>query len=87
MDTRIDPVRHGDDHMPWSISVISDRNWRLGVIIDAAAPGEDGLTHSIRIGDQVDNETEDVVPFGAESGAPARITGAGFSTSRFAWAA
>ena len=36
---------------------------------------EDGLKHSIRIGDEVDFEIEDVVPFGAESGEPARLTG------------
>ena len=36
---------------------------------------EDGLTHSVRIGDQVDFEIEDIVPFGVESGEPAKITG------------
>ena len=36
---------------------------------------ESGLTHSIRIGDQVDLEIEDVVPFGVETGEPAKITG------------
>lgn len=36
---------------------------------------EDGLSHSIRIGDSVDFEIEDVVPFGVESGEPARVTG------------
>jgi hypothetical protein len=36
---------------------------------------EDGLTHSVRIGDAVDIEIEDVVPFGVESGEPARVTG------------
>jgi hypothetical protein len=36
---------------------------------------EDGLTHSVRIGDAVDFEVEDVVPFGSESGDPARLTG------------
>jgi hypothetical protein len=77
---------------------------------------EDGLRHSIRIGDAVDFEIEDVVPFGVETGEPAKVTGifhpagseltiaqatrskidafgvqyegrAGFSTSRFSWAA
>ena len=77
---------------------------------------EDGLRHSIRIGDAVDFEIEDVVPFGVESGEPAKVTGvfhpagseltisqatrskidafgiqyegrAGFSASRFSWAA
>jgi hypothetical protein len=36
---------------------------------------EDGLLHSIRIGDAVDFEIEDVVSFGVESGEPAKLTG------------
>lgn len=77
---------------------------------------EDGLRHSVRIGDAIDFELEDIVPFGVETGEPARVTGifhpagseltiakatrssisafgveyegkAGFSASRFAWAA
>jgi hypothetical protein len=36
---------------------------------------EDGLTHSARVGDAVDFEIEDVVPFGVESGEPGRLTG------------
>ena len=36
---------------------------------------EDGLQHSLRIGDAVDVEIEDVVPFGVETGEPARLTG------------
>jgi hypothetical protein len=36
---------------------------------------EDGLRHSVRIGDAVDFEIEDIVPFGVESGQPARLTG------------
>jgi len=94
--------------------VMSEGNWRLGVVIDADASDEqaeklggvfsgalggpmealgplvgenlgmerqpievreDGLTHSVRIGDQVDFEIEDIVPFGVESGEPAKITG------------
>jgi hypothetical protein len=94
--------------------VMSDGNWRLGVVIDEAASDEqaealgavfswalggpmavveplvgeqlgverlpievreDGLKHSVRIGDAVDFEIEDVVPFGAETGEPAKITG------------
>ncbi|MBV9334973.1 MAG: DUF1326 domain-containing protein [Solirubrobacterales bacterium] len=35
----------------------------------------DGLKHSVRIGDAVDLEIEDVVPFGSESGAPVKLTG------------
>jgi hypothetical protein len=94
--------------------VMSEGNWRLGVVIDAAASDEqaqklggvfsgalggpmealgplvgenlglerlpievheDGLKHSIRIGDDIDFEIEDVVPFGVESGEPAKIAG------------
>jgi hypothetical protein len=36
---------------------------------------EDGLRHAIRIGDAVDFEIEDVVPFGVDTGEPAKITG------------
>jgi hypothetical protein len=36
---------------------------------------EDGLRHSVKIGDAVDFEVEDVVPFGSPSGEPARLTG------------
>jgi hypothetical protein len=135
--------------------VMTEGDWRLGVIIDAAADDdqaeklgavfggqlggpmealgplvgeslgverapievrEEGLRHSVKIGDSVDFEIEDVVPFGVESGEPARITGifhpvgseltiskatrssinvfgieyegnAGFSASKFSWAA
>ena len=94
--------------------VMSEGNWRLGVVIDADASDEqaeklggvfsgalggpmealgplvgenlgverqpievreDGLTHSVRIGDEIDFEIEDIVPFGVESGEPAKITG------------
>jgi hypothetical protein len=94
--------------------VMSDGNWRMGVVIDGAASDEqaeklgsvfsgalggpmealgplvgenlgverlpievheDGLKHSVRIGDEVDFEIEDVVPFGVESGEPAKLTG------------
>jgi hypothetical protein len=94
--------------------VMSEGNWRLGVVIDAAASDqqaeklgevfsgalggpmealgpligenlgverlpievhEDGLKHSVRIGEDVDFEIEDIVPFGVETGEPARITG------------
>jgi hypothetical protein len=94
--------------------VMSEGNWRLGVVIDEAASEkqaeklggvfsgalggpmealgpmvgenlgierlpievqEDGLTHSVRIGDAVDFEIEDVVPFGVETGEPAKLSG------------
>src|SRR5579859_5547566 len=47
----------------------------LGVERAAIEVREDGLRHSIRIGDSVDFEIEDVVPYGSESGQPARLTG------------
>jgi hypothetical protein len=94
--------------------VMSEGNWRLGVIIDEAADdeqaqklgsvfggelggpmeavgpligemlgierapievSEDGIKHSVKIGESVDFEVEDIVPFGVESGEPARLTG------------
>jgi hypothetical protein len=36
---------------------------------------EDGLRHSVRIGDAVDIEVEDVVPVGSESGQPVKLVG------------
>jgi hypothetical protein len=36
---------------------------------------EEGLRHSVKIGDAIDFEIEDVVPFGVETGEPARLTG------------
>ena len=36
---------------------------------------EDGLRHSVRIGDAVDFEIEDIVPFGIESGEAAKLVG------------
>jgi hypothetical protein len=36
---------------------------------------ESGLTHSVKIGDSVDFEVEDIVPFGVESGKPAQLVG------------
>lgn len=36
---------------------------------------EEGLRHSVKIGDAVDFEIEDVVSFGVESGEPARLVG------------
>jgi hypothetical protein len=94
--------------------IMSEGNWRVGVIIDAAASDEqaeklggvfsgalggpmeaagaligenlgverapievreDGPRHSVRIGDAIDFEVEDVVPFGAQDGQPVRLTG------------
>jgi hypothetical protein len=36
---------------------------------------EDGLSHSARIGDAIDFEVEDIVPFGIETGQPVRLVG------------
>jgi hypothetical protein len=94
--------------------VMSDGNWRLGLIVDAAASeeqaqklagvfggqlggpmgalgglvgenlgmqraaiefAEDGLRHSVRVGEDIAIEVEDVVPFGVEDGTPVRLSG------------
>jgi hypothetical protein len=94
--------------------VMSEGNWRLGVILDDKASDEqaeklgavfggqlggpmealgpligenlglerasidvqeDGVRHSIKVGDTIDFEVEDIVPFGVESGEAARLTG------------
>lgn len=47
----------------------------LGVERAAIEVVEDGLSHSVRIGDSVDFEIEDIVPFGSESGQPVRFDG------------
>jgi hypothetical protein len=36
---------------------------------------EEGLRHSVRIGDAVDFEIEDIVPFGIETGQPVKLVG------------
>jgi hypothetical protein len=36
---------------------------------------DDGLRHSVRIGDGIDFEIEDIVPFGIETGEPVRLVG------------
>ena len=47
----------------------------LGVERAAIEVREEGVKHSVRIGDAVDFEIEDIVPFGSESGQPAKLTG------------
>jgi hypothetical protein len=47
----------------------------LGVERATIEVSEEGLRHSVKIGDAVDFEIEDVVSFGVESGKPARLTG------------
>jgi hypothetical protein len=95
--------------------VMTDGNWKLGLILDEAASDEqadklaavfsgqlggpmatlapligellgserlpiefadDGLKHRIRVGDGIDVEVEDVVPFGVETGQPVQLTNA-----------
>ncbi len=92
--------------------VMTEGNWRLGVVIDAAASDEqaqklgavfggelggpmealgpllgenlgaerapiefssEGGSHRVRVGDAIEVEVEDIVPFGSESGKPARL--------------
>jgi hypothetical protein len=36
---------------------------------------DDGLVHSVRVGDAIDFEIEDIVPFGIETGEPVRFSG------------
>jgi hypothetical protein len=94
--------------------VMTEGNWRIGVLIDDEASDqqadrlvavfggqlggpmaaltplvgellgverapfqirEEGLRHAVAIGDAVDFEIEDVVPFGVETGRPARLVG------------
>ena len=47
----------------------------LGVERAAIDVEEDGLSHSVRIGDAIDFEIEDIVPFGIETGEPVRFSG------------
>ena len=47
----------------------------LGVERAAIEIVEEGLLHSVRIGDAIDFEVEDIVPFGIETGEPVRLTG------------
>ena len=47
----------------------------LGVERAAIEVIDDGVRHSVRVGDAVDFEIEDVVPFGVETGEPVRFSG------------
>jgi hypothetical protein len=47
----------------------------LGVERATIEVREDGLRHSVKIGDGIDFEIEDVVSFGVTTGEPARLTG------------
>jgi hypothetical protein len=47
----------------------------LGVERAAIEVVDDGLRHSVRVGDVIDFEIEDIVPFGVETGRPVRFDG------------
>jgi hypothetical protein len=47
----------------------------LGVERAAIEIQDDGVRHSVRIGDSIDFEIEDIVPFGIETGEPVRFAG------------
>jgi hypothetical protein len=47
----------------------------VGVERAAIEMRDDGLLHSVRVGDVIDFEVEDIVPFGIETGEPARLVG------------
>ncbi len=47
----------------------------LGVERAAIEVDDDGLRHSVRVGDSIDFEIEDIVPFGVETGEPVRFDG------------
>jgi len=94
--------------------VMTEGNWRLGVIVDERATDDqldklvqvfggqlggpmaglaplvgemlgveraaievidDGVRHSVRVGEVIDFEIEDIVPFGVETGEPVRFAG------------
>jgi hypothetical protein len=48
----------------------------VGVERAAITMSDDGLLHSVRVGDVIDFEVEDIVPFGKEDGTPVRFDGA-----------
>jgi hypothetical protein len=47
----------------------------LGVERAAIDVDDDGLRHSVKVGDSIDFEIEDIVPFGVDTGEPVRLTG------------
>jgi hypothetical protein len=47
----------------------------LGVERAAFDVRDDGVLHSVRIGDAIDFEIKDIVPFGVETGEPVRLSG------------
>jgi len=47
----------------------------LGVERAAIEIGDDGLRHTVRVGDGIEFEIQDIVPFGVETGEPVRFSG------------
>jgi len=47
----------------------------LGAERAAIEVDDDGLRHSVRVGDVIDFEIEDIVPFGVDTGEPVRFSG------------
>jgi hypothetical protein len=47
----------------------------LGVERATIEVDDDGLRHSVRVGDVIEFEIEDIVPFGVETGEPVRFSG------------
>ena len=47
----------------------------LGVERASFEVNEDGLVHSVKIGDAIDFDVKDIVPFGVETGEPIRFNG------------
>lgn len=47
----------------------------LGVVRAPIEVHDDGVRHSVRVGDAIDFEVEDIVPFGVQSGEPVRFSG------------
>ncbi len=47
----------------------------LGVERAAITISDDGLLHSVRVGDTIDFDIQDIVPFGVETGEPVRFHG------------
>jgi hypothetical protein len=47
----------------------------LGVERAAIEVDDDGLRHRVRVGDRIEFEIEDIVPFGVETGEPVRFSG------------
>ena len=47
----------------------------LGIERASIEVEDDGVRHSVRIGDVIDFEIEDIVPFGVETGEPVRFSG------------